>query len=88
MKFRAEIEVMLKAGVFDPQGAAIVKALGALGFGEVEDARAGKYIALRLTAPDEASARERVAAMCERLLANTVIEHYSFTLAEEQKQEP
>ncbi len=90
MKFRAEIEVMLKSGVFDPQGAAIVKALGALGFDEVADARAGKHIALRLTASDEATARERVTAMCERLLANTVIERYSFTLAEdveEQKRE-
>ncbi|HEX6796669.1 MAG TPA: phosphoribosylformylglycinamidine synthase subunit PurS [Ktedonobacterales bacterium] len=90
MKYRAEIEVMLKAGVFDPQGAAIVKGLSALGFDEVEDARAGKQIALRLTAPDAAAARERVAAMCERLLANTVIERYSFTLvneAEEREQE-
>ena len=90
MNFRANVEVMLKSGVFDPQGAAIVKALGALGFDEVADARAGKQIALRLTAPDETTARERVAAMCERLLANTVIERYSFTLtdeAEEQERE-
>ncbi|HKS69262.1 MAG TPA: phosphoribosylformylglycinamidine synthase subunit PurS [Ktedonobacterales bacterium] len=87
MNFRADIEVMLKAGVFDPQGAAIVKALGALGFDEVEDARAGKQIALRLTAPDEATARERVSAMCERLLANTVIERYSFTLAEDTEEQ-
>ncbi len=85
MKFRAEIEVMLKSGVFDPQGTAIVKALGALGFDEVEDARAGKHIVLRLTAPDEAAARERVSAMCERLLANTVIERYTFALAEDQE---
>ena len=82
MTYRADIEVMLKSGVFDPQGAAIVQALGALGFDEVADARAGKHIELRLAAPDESAARERVAAMCERLLANTVIERYSFTLAE------
>jgi phosphoribosylformylglycinamidine synthase PurS subunit len=85
VKFRAEIQVMLKSGVFDPQGAAIVHALGALGFNEVGDVRAGKHIELRLVAPDAAIARERVTAMCERLLANTVIERYSFQLAEDEE---
>ncbi len=80
MTFRAEVRVTLKPGVFDPQGAATAKALGSLGFDEVEDVRVGKYLELRLEAPDETTARERVAAMCERLLANTVIERYEFSL--------
>ena len=80
MKYRADIRVTLKPGVFDPQGAATAKALATLGFGEVEDVRIGRYLKLRLEASDEAVAREHVAAMCERLLANPVIERYEFTL--------
>lgn len=85
MNFQARIQVTLKSGVSDPQGAAIVRALAMLGFDEVTDVRAGKYLELRLTAQDEVTARQRVTAMCETLLANPVIERYEFTLMKEQE---
>ena len=85
MTFLARVHVTLKPSVFDPQGATVARALGTLGFDEVQDVRVGKYLEVRLSASDEAAARERVAAMCETLLANTVIERYEFTLAEEQQ---
>ena len=87
MRFRAGIHVTLKPSVLDPQGVAVLRALGSLGFDEVSDVRVGRYIELRLTAADEASARTRVAAMCETLLANTVIERYEFTLGHENGEE-
>jgi phosphoribosylformylglycinamidine synthase len=80
LNFRAAIQVTLKPSVLDPQGATIARALGSLGFDEVRDVRAGKYLELYLAAPDEAAARQRVAQMCETLLANTVVERYDFTL--------
>ena len=83
MTFLARIQITLKPSVLDPQGGAVTKALGALGFDEVSDIRVGRYIEARLAAPDEEAARQRVAAMCDALLANTVIERYEFTLAEE-----
>ena len=83
MRFRASIQVTLKPSVLDPQGVAVLHALGSLGFDEVRDVRVGRYLELRLTATDEAAAHTRVSAMCDALLANTVIEHYAFTLSEE-----
>ena len=83
MKYRAGIQVTLKPSVLDPQGVAVLHALASLGFDEVTDVRVGRYIELRLTAPDEVAARQRVAAMCETLLANMVIERYEFSLSEE-----
>ena len=83
--FRAGIQVMLKPGVFDPQGAAVASALGMLGFDGVADVRVGRYVELRLIATDEAAARATVERMCERLLANLVIECYAFTLSEEAR---
>ncbi|PIE18352.1 MAG: phosphoribosylformylglycinamidine synthase [Proteobacteria bacterium] len=69
---KARVYVMLKDGVLDPQGAAIQHALGALGFGGVEGVRQGKVIELELAERDDAAVKE----MCEKLLANTVIESY------------
>lgn len=83
MRFRAGIQVTLKPSVLDPQGVAVLHALGVLGFDEVSDVRVGRHIDLRLTATDEEEAHARVSAMCEALLANTVIEQYAFTLSEE-----
>lgn len=83
MRFRAGIQVTLKPSVLDPQGVAVLHALGALGFDEAKDVRVGRYIELRLSAADQAAAHTRVSAMCEALLANTVIEQYAFTLSEE-----
>lgn len=74
---KARVQVMLKAGVLDPQGEAVRHALGALGFEGVEGVRQGKVIELDLAdGTDEATVRE----MCEKLLANTVIERYEIEL--------
>ena len=82
MTFDAEIRVMLKASVNDPQGLSILGALQSLGFDEVASIRAGKLFQIRLTAEDRATAEAAIDQMCAKLLANPVIEHYSFTLAE------
>ena len=70
---RATVTVMLKQGVLDPQGEAVRHALGALGFEGVEGVRQGKVIELELA---EGTSEATVADMCEKLLANTVIESY------------
>jgi phosphoribosylformylglycinamidine synthase len=73
---KAKVHVTLKTGVLDPQGQAIQTALGHLGFAGVRDVRQGKYIVLDLAETDRAAAEAAVRAMCEKLLANTVIETY------------
>lgn len=77
---RARVYVTLKAGVLDPQGKAIGNALHALGFSGVGEVRQGKFIELEIDESDDARARARVAEMCEKLLANTVIEDYRIEL--------
>ena len=79
---KARVYVTLKGGVLDPQGRAVETTLGRLGFEEVRDVRIGKYIEVSLDERDPARARERVAAMCEKLLANTVIEDYRIEVTE------
>lgn len=74
---KARVHVTLKQGVLDPQGAAVRRSLGALGFEGVEKVRQGKVIELELTETDAAKATAEVEKMCEKLLANTVIENYS-----------
>ena len=73
---KAVVHVDLKPGVLDPQGRAIAHALSGLGFEGVSGARVGKVITLDLAATDRAAAEKEVAQMCEKLLANTVIERY------------
>lgn len=80
---KAKIHVTLKSEVLDPQGKAVEHALGSLGFDGVENVRQGKYIELDLRETDKAKARSLVEAMCERLLANTVIENYTVDIANE-----
>jgi phosphoribosylformylglycinamidine synthase len=80
--WRAEIRVMLKPSVNDPQGLSIRGALRSLGFDTVEEVRAGKLIQVQLDAPDRATAEQRVEKMCQQLLANPVIETYSFELVD------
>lgn len=80
--FLARVYVSLKPTVNDPQGLTIADALRSLGFDEVEGARFGKYIEVRMTAASPEQARERVDAMCQQLLANSVIETYSFDVEE------
>ena len=77
---RARVHVRLKDGVLDPQGAAIGRALGQLGFAGVGEVRQGKMIELQLEDTDRAKAEAKVRAMCERLLANPVIETYTITI--------
>lgn len=77
---KARIRITLKNGVLDPQGKAIANALGSLGFGGVNDVRQGKYIEVDLAERDEAKAKDAVERMCRELLANTVIENYSYEL--------
>ena len=72
---RATVLVRPKPGILDPQGEAVGSALGHLGF-EVQDARVGKVIDLELEATDAEAARAQVEQMCERLLANSLIESY------------
>lgn len=73
---KARVTVMLKTGVLDPQGEAVRHALGSLGFEGVTGVRQGKVIELDLAHRDAARAETDVKAMCEKLLANTVIESY------------
>jgi phosphoribosylformylglycinamidine synthase subunit PurS len=72
---KATVLVRPKPGILDPQGDAVGSALGHLGF-DVQEARVGKVIDLELEAEDEAAARAQVQRMCERLLANPLIESY------------
>ncbi|ODA68879.1 MAG: phosphoribosylformylglycinamidine synthase subunit PurS [Methyloligella sp. ZOD6] len=77
---KARITITLKPGVLDPQGKAIEGALHALGFGGVDDVRQGKYIEVEIGESDPDRAKAEVERMCEELLANTVIENYSYEL--------
>ncbi|MDN5788336.1 phosphoribosylformylglycinamidine synthase subunit PurS [Pseudorhodobacter sp.] len=74
---KARVHVMLKDGVLDPQGEAVRHALGTLGFVGVQGVRQGKVIELDLAGDDVEAAKAQVKAMCDKLLANTVIEKYS-----------
>jgi phosphoribosylformylglycinamidine synthase PurS subunit len=73
---RARVFVTLKAGVLDPAGKAVEKSLHTLGFPEASDVRLGKYVELEVNAKDAVSARARVEQMCQKLLANTVVENF------------
>jgi phosphoribosylformylglycinamidine synthase len=79
---KANVFITLKNGVLDPQGKAIQGALGHLGFDGVEEVRQGKFIQINLGSKNKVQAEAEVKEMCEKLLANTVIENYSFELEE------
>jgi phosphoribosylformylglycinamidine synthase len=79
-EYVAEIRVMLKPSVNDPQGLSIRGALRSLGFG-VDDVRAGKLIQVRLAAPNQVAAEQDVERICDQLLANPVIETYTFSVS-------
>lgn len=74
MRFRARVEVRLRSGIADPEGATIERALPALGFDEVHGVRAGRSFRFEVEADDEDRARSRAEALADRLLANPVIE--------------
>jgi phosphoribosylformylglycinamidine synthase PurS subunit len=84
MGWRARVFVTPKQGVLDPQGKAVQQSLHTLGYPEVAEVRIGKVVELRLADVSRDSAETRVHEMCERLLANGVIEDFSFTIDPEQ----
>jgi phosphoribosylformylglycinamidine synthase subunit PurS len=77
---KAKIHVTLKPGILDPQGKAIEHALDSLGFKHAVNVRVGKYIELDFQETDATKAEVAVKAMCEKLLANTIIEEYRYEL--------
>jgi len=77
---KARVHITLKDGVLDPQGKAIANALANLGFDGVDGVRQGKYIELDLADGDRAAAEASVIEMCEKLLANTIIENYAIDI--------
>ena len=77
---KAKVYVTLKKSVLDPQGKAVQHALFTMGFGEVKDVRIGKYIELDLGSVDRPQAEQKIKTMCEKLLANTVIEDFKYEL--------
>jgi len=78
---KARVTVTLKAGVLDPQGQAIEGSLKSLGFSGVANVRQGKVFDLVLDGTDEAAARSELTSMCDKLLANTVIENYAIEIS-------
>ena len=79
---RVKIFVSLRNGVLDPQGKAVEKSLHTLGYGEVQDVRMGKYLELKVEAASRQAAEARIREMCDKLLANPVIEDYLFEILE------
>ena len=79
---RVKIFVSLRSGVLDPQGKAIERSLHTLGYGEVQDVRMGKYLELKVEAASREAAEFRIREMCDKLLANPVIEDYRFEILE------
>ena len=79
-KFNSRIYVTLRPSVLDPAGTAVESGLHQLGYQGVENVRIGKYVELTLSAPNQESADEQLHQMCDQLLANPVIENYSFEL--------
>jgi phosphoribosylformylglycinamidine synthase len=79
---KAKIYVTLKEGILDPQGKAIQQSLEALGYHGLQGIRAGKYLEIKMSDRSIESAQRDLREMCEKLLANTVIEDYRFEIAE------
>ena len=80
--FRASIDVMPHDNLLDPQGKTVSKAMGALGLQEITGVRIGKHITLQVEAKDKNAAEAKVDEACKKLLANQVMERYSFVLEE------
>jgi phosphoribosylformylglycinamidine synthase len=81
---RVKIFISFKDGVLDPQGKAVERSLHTLGYEEVRDVRMGKYLEIEVEAPSRQSAEVRVREMCDKLLANPVIEDYRFEIEAEK----
>jgi len=81
---RVKIFISFKDGVLDPQGKAVERSLHTLGYEEVRDVRMGKYLEIELEASSREAAETRVREMCDKLLANPVIEDYRFEIEAEK----
>jgi phosphoribosylformylglycinamidine synthase, purS protein len=77
---KAQIHVTLKNGVLDPQGEAISKSLGNLGFANINSIKQGKFFEIDIAETDKKKAEQQLHNICEKLLANTVIEDFKFEL--------
>ena len=86
MKLR--VLIRLKPGILDVQGAAVQRALGGLGFGDLRDLRVGKLVEVDVEAATPAQARQRVDEMCRKLLANTILEDYTIEPVEAERLAP
>jgi len=86
-RYAVQIRVTPRPGILDPEGETIGRALGALGFEGASDVRAGRLITLRLDARDAEAARMAANEMCERLIANPIIEDYAVQVEEEEREE-
>lgn len=82
LKYHARIYVTLRPSVLDPAGVAVQSGLKHMGYENVEQVRIGKYIEVTLTAESEDVARQQLDIICDRMLANVVIENYRFELTE------
>lgn len=80
MKFKAEIDVMPHDALLDPQGKAVTQAMETIGLSEIQGVRIGRHIRLFLEAADEASAKQKVEEACKKMLANAIMESYSFSI--------
>ena len=80
MKFTAEIDVMPLKALLDPQGKAVTNSMKNIGLQEIDNVRIGRHITLEIEAPSEADASSKVETACKKLLANQIMEGYSFSL--------
>ncbi|HRP39255.1 MAG TPA: phosphoribosylformylglycinamidine synthase subunit PurS [Chitinophagales bacterium] len=83
MNFRAEINVMPHKELLDPQGKAVAAGLHKMNFNEVTDVRIGKHLTIKLSAASEAEAKQKLEEACKKLLANPIMESYTFELFSE-----
>jgi len=81
MKFIAEIDVMPKNGLLDPQGKAVSQSMGNIGLSQIGEVRIGKHITLEIDAANESEANEAVKKACDKLLANPIMESYTFSIS-------
>ena len=82
MTFEVQVRITPRGGILDPEGETIARALGALGYDGVREVRSGRLITLQLEAKDAAAARAAASEMCERLIANPIIEDYRVQVTE------
>lgn len=83
MKFKAAIDIMPLEALLDPQGKAVSAGMKNLGLNEITNVRIGKHITLHIEAADKAAAEAKVDEACKKLLANQIMEGYTFTLTEQ-----